>query len=151
MKVITAFFSISLAILIVACSKDKYETKPRLEIKDYNTKEVVPGQDLLIKLNYYDKEGDINGAWIVGIRDRLNQFPLGPDDDRADTFPNPNNPVFLPDFPSRDHGEITFQLPYGSLKESRVENDTVVFRFAITDKAGNKSDTITTDKIVVIL
>jgi hypothetical protein len=151
MKVISAFFCISLAILVVACSKDKYETKPRLEIKDYSAKEVFPGQELRIRLNYYDKEGDINGAWIVGIRDRLNLFPLGPNDDRADTFPNPNNPVFLPDFPSKDHGEITFQLPYETLKESQNENDTIIFRFAITDKAGNKSDTITSDKIVVIL
>jgi hypothetical protein len=151
MKVIPVLFALSLAILVVACSKDKYETKPRLEIKDYNTKEVSRGQDLRIRLNYYDKEGDIDGAWIVGIRDRLNQFPLGPNDDRTDTFPNPNNPVYLPDFPAKDFGEITFQLPYDALKESQVENDTMVFRFAITDKAGNKSDTITSDKIVVIL
>ena len=37
-----------------------------------------------------------------------------------------------------------FNLPYDFLKESTVENDTILFRFAVTDRAGNKSDTVET-------
>lgn len=146
MRVIPAIFAFSLAILLIACGKDKFETKPKLEIKDYNTRELFNGQDLRIRLNFFDKEGDLNGAPVFGEIVRLNLFPLGPDQDKVDTFQ-----TFLPEFPSKDNGEISFQLPYGFLKESTVENDTLVFRFAVIDLAGNKSDTITSDQVVIHL
>ena len=146
MRVIPAIFAFSLAILLIACGKDKFETKPKLEIKDYNTKELFVGQDLRIRLNYFDKEGDLSGAPVFGEIIRLNLFPLGPDQDKVDTFQ-----TVLPEFPSKDNGEISFQLPYGFLKESPIENDTLVFRFAVTDLAGNKSDTITSEQVVIHL
>ncbi len=146
MKVIPAIFVFSLAILFIACGKDKFETKPRLEIKDYNTKELVAGQDLVIRLNYFDKEGDLNEAPVIGIIKRTNILPLGPNQDKVDTFR-----TTLPQFPAKDNGEIRFQLSYNFLKESTVENDTLVFRFAVTDLAGNKSDTITSDQVVIHL
>jgi hypothetical protein len=146
MKMIPAFFIFSLAVLVIACGKDKFETKPKLEVKDYSTKELFQGMDLRIRLNYFDKEGDLDGAPVFGEIVRLNLFPLGPNQDKVDTFI-----TTLPEFPEKDNGEISFQLPYSYLKESTVENDTLVFRFAVTDKAGNKSDTITTDKVIIHL
>ena len=86
MKTIPAIFVFSLAILLIACGKDKFETKPKLEIKDYNTKEVFPDQEFRIRINYFDKEGDINGAPVFGDITRLNMFPFGPDQDKVDTF-----------------------------------------------------------------
>lgn len=47
---------ILLVTIIVACSKNKLETKPSIEVKSYNTKEVFPGQDLIINLEFGDKE-----------------------------------------------------------------------------------------------
>ncbi len=157
MKTIPAIFVFSLAILLIACGKDKFETKPRLEIKDYSTKELFPGETLRIRLNYFDKEGDLNGGLAYAIRQRLNVLPLGlGDNDKVDTFPNPNNPTALPDFPPKDNGELTFQLDWASLIESApsndpnvIKNDTVIFRFVVTDRAGNTSDTINTDRIVL--
>lgn len=149
MKVISATFVASVAILLVACGKDKYETRPRLEIKDYNTKDLVQGQDLRIRLNFYDKEGDLNGGTAFAIRERLNMLPLGQGEDKVDTFPNPNNPTALPDFPPEDKGELTFQLGWADLKESLSDNDTVFFRFVVTDRAGNTSDTVDSDRIVL--
>jgi hypothetical protein len=146
MKATPVFFVLSLAILLIACGKDKFETKPKLEIKDYNTKELFPGQDLRIRLNYFDKEGDINGAPVFGEIIRLNIFPLGPNQDKTDTFQ-----TNLPQFPSKDNGEISFQLSHGFLKESTVENDTLIFRFAVTDLAGNKSDTVISEQVVIHL
>ena len=149
MKMISAFLTFSLAILLFACGKDKFETKPRLEIKDYNSKEIFgprnpgdPGDVLKIRINYFDKEGDLNEVPIIAIRKRLNLFPENRD--LVDTFR-----TSLPDFPAKDNGEISFQLPYGSLSESTVENDTIIFRFAVTDRAGNNSDTVTSEQIVI--
>ena len=146
MKVIPAIFIFSLLLLLLACGKDKFETKPKLEIKDYSSKELFKGETLKIRLNYFDKEGDLNKSPVIGIRKRLNFIPLPSSQDKADTFRNN-----LPDFPVNDNGEITFQLDYDRLKESQIENDTILFRFAVEDRAGNKSDTVTTDQIVIHL
>jgi hypothetical protein len=146
MKTIPAVFVLSLLVVLAACGKDKFETKPKLEIKDYNSKEIFPGEDLRIRMNYFDKEGDLSEAQMIGILQRLNIFPLAPGQDKVDTFRNN-----LPEYPENDDGEITFQLPYDFLKESTVENDTIRFRFAVTDKAGNNSDTINSDPIVIHL
>ena len=146
MRTLPGIFFISMLILLIACGKDKFETKPKLEVKGYSSREIFPGDMMTIRLNYYDKEGDLSGAPVVGILRRLNLFPLAPGQDKVDTFS-----TVLPEFPKKDNGEITFQLPFDFLKESVVENDTLVFRFAVTDLAGNKSDTITTDQIVIHL
>jgi hypothetical protein len=145
MKTILVPLSVLLAFVLVACGKDKFETKPRIEIKSYSSKEIHQGESLRIRLNYYDKEGDLDEGTFTAIRDRLNLLPLGPVD-LADSFGS-----LLPKFPPKDQGEINFQIDYGRLKESTIENDTMVFRFYASDKAGNKTDTITSDKIVVYL
>jgi hypothetical protein len=131
-------------ITLIACNKDKFQTKPRLEVKDYSSKEIYPNDKLVIRLNYFDKEGDLDS--ITGIINRINILPLSPGQDKADYIRNK-----LPEFPAKDFGEITMQLDYGFLKESTVENDTLIFRFTARDKAGNTSDTINTDKIVIHL
>lgn len=146
MKRIPPIFIFSIALLIIACGKDKFETKPKLEIKDYSSKELVKGEVLTIRMNYFDKEGDLNGAPVIGIIKRTNLIPLPTAQDKVDTFRNN-----LPNFPSKENGEISFQLPYDFLKESQTENDTLVFRFSVADLAGNKSDTITSDTVVIIL
>lgn len=146
MRAIPAIFLVSVAILMIACGKDKFDTKPRLEIKDYSSKEIRQGDQLRIRLNYYDKEGDLNGSPVLGVLRRLNLVPLPTGQDKADTFR-----YNLPEFPEKDQGEISFQLPFDFLKESLTENDTIRFRFAVEDLAGNKSDTIESDQIVVIL
>jgi len=146
MRTLPVIFFISLVTLLIACGKDKFETKPKLEVKGYSSKEIFQGDMMTIRLNYYDKEGDLSGAPVVGILRRLNLFPLAPGQDKVDTIS-----TVLPEFPKKENGEITFQLPFDFLKESVIENDTLVFRFAVTDLAGNKSDTITTDQIVIHL
>jgi hypothetical protein len=146
MKTFPAIFAVSLAILLIACGKDKYETKPKLEIKDYSSKEIFAGSQLNIRISYFDKEGDLSQAPIIGILRRLNIFPLPPSLDKVDTIR-----TNLPEFPKNDDGEITFSLPYDFLKESTTENDTIMFRFSVTDRAGNTSDTVDSAPIVIHL
>jgi hypothetical protein len=141
MKTLPAIFIISLATLLTACGKDKYETKPLLKFKEYD-RIVDSARTLTIRINYFDKEGDLDDAPIIGIKERLNNFPP-PSVNLGDTFR-----VNLPAFPPKDFGEITFQLDYSRLDESTQQNDTIRFRFAVTDRGGNTSDTITTDIIV---
>lgn len=131
------------AILFAACSKDKFETKPKIEFAEY-TKIVDPGGQFSARINYYDKEGDLNGGTLVALRVRLNNNPpIAPGEYKAEVYP-----YTLPNFPSKDKAEILFQLPYFSLDETLVRNDTCLFKFVVTDKAGNASDTLVSDVIV---
>lgn len=149
MKHIFPLLAISFVVLAASCGKDKFQTKPLIEIKDYNTKNVVRsanGNELRITLKYFDKEGDMSRAQFFAVRERLNVRPLPPANDKADTLR-----YNLPDFPDEDQGEIVFELGHlAFLKESATENDTLVFRIAVTDRGGNKSDTIRTDKLVIV-
>ena len=147
-KITPAILISSLSFLLFACDKDKFETKPLIEVKSYSSKEIFQNGTLTIRLNYYDKEGDLGTGPFWAARYRLNAQPLGTSDaDRADSLN-----YALPEFPARDKGEILLELKYDNfLKESFTQNDTIFFRIAVEDKAGNKSDTINTDPIVILL
>ena len=145
MKTIPVLLVLSLLVVVCACSKDKFESKPRLEIKSYSTKELRTGETLKITLNFFDKEGDINGDSAVAIISRQNIVPLPPLQDKIDVIH-----ALLPNFPPKDKGEIFFQLGWDFLKESLGENDTLIFRFAINDRKGNLSDTVNSEKVVIL-
>jgi hypothetical protein len=148
MKAIPAILILSVGIFLLACNKDKFETKPRIEVKSYSAKQIPQHGQLTIRINYFDKEGDLGTGQFYAFRKRLNGLPLGTSDaDRPDTLRYP-----LPAFTPEDKGEIFLQLNYDDfLKESVSKNDTIIFKLAVADKAGNKSDTITTDQIVILL
>lgn len=143
MKRIPILLVAATCILIAACSKDSYETKPTIKIKDYNTREVVQNQTLTITLEYFDKEGDLGQGWVYGILDRQNVNPSN--------IPNATElMVPLPKFPDRDHGEIEFRIAYRSLEHTSYENDTFLIRVFVADRDANFSDTLTTEQIVSI-
>lgn len=147
MKTILAVLVLSLAFVLFSCGKDKFATKPLIEIRSYSSKTVPPGGQLTIRLNYFDKEGDLGKGAFWAARYRLNAFPLPRGEDRADTLN-----YLLPEYPAKNQGEVILQLDYNTfLKESTTQNDTIFFRIAVTDINGNKSDTISTDPIVILL
>ncbi len=143
MKTILVIFLFTVGVLLIACGKDKFETKPRIEVKDYNSKIIPPNGSLVIRLNYFDKEGDLGTGQLYIYRDRLNLRPGN--QDRADTFR-----YQLPEFTNRDKGEIRIEFSAAELTESSVENDTLRFKIAVADLANNHSDTITTETIVIL-
>ena len=145
MKTLLALITLAIVFATVACSKDKLETKPRIKITEYSSKELMEGEILTIKLNYYDKEGDVGLAQMMSRKIRLNNSPpIPPGSYKSDSLDG-----YLPDFPDKSSGEISFRLDYNTLDESQVQNDTIQFRFALTDRAGNTSDTILSDVIVI--
>lgn len=151
MKTILAICVLVFTLFIIACSKGKFETQPRIEVKSYSTKVVPNRGGLVIHLNYYDKEGDLGGGDFFAARYRTNQKPLGTGDNIiADTLDAAHG-YTVPVFPAKDQGEIDLTFDYNFLKESISENDTIFFRIAVSDKAGHHSDTISTDKIVILL
>ena len=105
---------------------------------------MLPGGSLVISMDYFDKEGDLDS--IFGNKMRFNTDPeILPNQYLADTF---NYPLMVQT--AKNQGEIAFQLEYGLLNEQPVFNDTIKFKFYVKDRAGNVSDTIITNQIVAI-
>lgn len=99
-------------------------------------------RNLTVYITYTDKEGDLSEGKLYYKPIRLNKRPFPPDYN-LDTSA-------LPKYPKEPQGEIQVNLLYQNLHRSDLENDTIHIRFAVTDKAGHTSDTITTEKIVVL-
>jgi len=132
-------------LVLVACGKNKLNTRPSIEIKNVNTTDVLPGQQLVIDLNYKDKEGDLGGGLITYVRERLNIKPIQDpqSNDKADTTRS-----ILPDFPKTTSGEIELKIDGTYMSEDPFENDTMNFKIYVTDVAGNTSDTFVVGPVV---
>ncbi|MET0392333.1 MAG: hypothetical protein ABW019_04295 [Chitinophagaceae bacterium] len=145
MRSIPVFAILSLTMLLAACGKDKFETKPLLEIKDYSAEAVSQGESVRIRVNYYDKEGDLGEGDFTYIRVRTNKTPIpNPGTyDKTDTIRSK-----VPVFPSKNTGELTFNVAYEFMDEDPNRNDTMYFKIAVVDIKGNASDTITTGLFV---
>jgi hypothetical protein len=145
MKRIPVLAILSLAVLIAACSKDKFQTKPRIEVKSYSSKEIPRNGTLILRLNYFDKEGDIGEGHFYLFRQRTNKIPANAEKPDILNYT-------LPVFTNKDQGEIRLDLQeVNFLSEDTRQNDTMFFKIAVTDRAGNTSDTLVTDQIVVLL
>ena len=132
--------------LIAGCKKDNYLTSPKIIIKSITPSDVKQGGTLTTILQFTDKEGDLGGGELIIIRNRLNRRPLPNNYIKTDTIRNT-----VPEFPVKSLGEMNVVLEYNNfLKESPIENDTIVLKFAVKDVKGNKSDTISTRKIVIL-
>ena len=136
-----------LSIMVLAsCDKDKFQTKPSIEIKSLSTKE-VPAQNgtMNIRLNYTDKEGDLGKGILTYIRIRTNGTPIpNPNNnDKIDTVRTP-----IPDFPSKNNGELDILFNYNFMDEDPFRNDTMYFKITVQDRGGNNSDTISTPSVV---
>ncbi|MBL7698060.1 MAG: hypothetical protein JNK79_07870 [Chitinophagaceae bacterium] len=151
---------LAFAVVVVACDKNKLETRPSLKIKNVNTSEVFPGQQLIVTLEYKDKEGDLGNGFVTYVRNRLNGTPLDPLLDKTDTVERP-----LPDFPKTTTGDIEVKIDYAFMDEDPGTpeipatpttpaipavpvNDTMIFKFYVKDAEGNVSDTLSTGTIV---
>ena len=143
---ITVIFALVLIIAVVAsCGKDKFKTQPQIEIKSINKKTIGRQDILTIRLRFTDKEGDLANGKFVYIPKRLNIRPLPPTIPTYDSVRLP-----IPTFPNENDGEFDLELAWINLHKSDIENDTITMRFVVVDRGNNKSDTVSTDKLVIL-
>lgn len=144
--------AVLLVVLVAACSKDKAETRPSLKLKSMNGDIVPAGAQLLIEFDFTDKEGDVNNALFVQ-KIRTNKQTTAT---IRDTFSLP-----VPEFPKNTSGIIQATLDYSAHLVSAInppkdpvtnknQNDTLLLRFVLRDRAGNVSDTVATGPVVVL-
>ena len=151
MKKITVY--VILALFLVSCDKDKFETKPHLKILTDGNVIIPAGSGFNVDLEFTDKEGDVDDSIFVR-KERLNKRVV----------PTVRNSFWLkiPDFPDASKGEITLNLEYqnhlisatnplfipGSSPPTK-EPDTLNLKFIVMDKEKNKSDTVTLNNVIV--
>ena len=145
------FFSFLTALIVLACSKDKFQTKPQLTLKSID-KTVDSGQNFRAIIQFTDMEGDVQDTMFFKKR-RVNMraTPV-----RLDSFF-----LQIPDFPKRDQGEFEINIGYSDISAAinpivpgsnprRREPDTLQIRIAVQDNAGNTSDTLVINDVVII-
>jgi len=151
MKTRISLFAI-IVFVVVACGKDRFETIPKLKLKSRNTDIVAINGNLVLHIEYTDKEGDVSDSLLI-VRERLNL---------RGTTQLPASPYGIPDFPPTDKGEFEVTLGYqfglvfglGPLRVPgsnpvRNEVDTLRLKIVARDRAGNKSDTLVVDNVYV--
>ena len=141
-----------LGLVIAACNKDKFQTKPTLELKSMNGNVIPVGSSLLVEFEFTDKEGDVNDTLFVK-KVRLNKLKVPT---IRDSFGLP-----VPDFPKNTKGTIqvlmdnAFYLasaanPPKDPVSGKNQSDTLILKFTLKDRANNVSDTVTTGQIIVL-
>jgi hypothetical protein len=141
-------------ILAVACSKDKFQTKPSLKLVSTSSKEVPINGFLEVTLEYTDKEGDLSDSIFVR-KIRTNQRTTATVAARDSLW------YKLPAFPNTSKAEVVLRLGYTNLQSAinppsipnttppQKESDSLTLKFVIQDKEKNKSDTVTLTGVVV--
>ncbi len=137
---------------LVACDKDKFETKPQLKLKSVNNNEVRFNGNLVVTMEFTDKEGDVTDSLFV-IRERINV--RGP-------IVAATSPFKIPTFPERNQGEIQVSFDFQTqlipglpsiripgTVPSQYEPDSLILKFVARDKEGNVSDTLAVSDIFV--
>ncbi|MGE5518643.1 MAG: hypothetical protein ACM3VS_01870 [Candidatus Dadabacteria bacterium] len=138
---------LSLILIFSACSKDKFQTKPQVEIKSLSPGQVYKGQFFEFIATIRDKEGDLQDSVLL-VKKRYNGSSLL----TADTTRLYIAPLAFPDKQQIDFSAL---FAYGELVDGTIfQNLEQVDRdFAIgiivRDKAGNKSDYVESGKIVL--
>lgn len=142
---------VSLFVLVIACNKDKFQTKPQISLKSIT--EYVPKQgQLLAVIHYTDKEGDIQDT-LFAIQQRINI--RGRATGLLASYPIPKN------MPDNSQGDINLTLNWGQhltsftdipvpgAGQNAKEPDSLIFRFVLKDKANNVSDTLVSPLVIV--
>jgi len=143
----------AISLVLVSCSKNKFTTKPQVKFKESSSDAYTKGSDIEFILSFTDAEGDFPGKIFI---QRLSA------DCPSDTMFKETR--FLPEFPTSSNFEGDIKLLYslgtnngttpGIMTEPPYDlcGDTLAcyFRFAIEDKAGNKSDTVASQTIFLV-
>lgn len=131
-------------LMITACGKDTFQSKPQLFLNSVSTTTVPVGGDLQIYMRLTDKEGDFqNTIWVKKVTTKC------PSSNFADSLLY-SIPGDVPHTSNFD-GEIKVSFTYAfELQPRCTRPDTAVFSFWMKDEKGNQSDTVSTPPIIIL-
>jgi hypothetical protein len=135
-----------IAGVLTGCSKDDINSKPTLKLKFVSGNVVPVNGRLVFQFDFTDQEGDVSDTLFVK-KVRLNRRVVPT---IRDSFA-----LKVPNAPAKQKGIIEIELGYQNFlitgnPSGTPENDTLLFKFALKDKAKNISDTLTSERIVIL-
>lgn len=153
MKTNYSLFFVLALFLLIACRKNKFTTKPQLRIRSVSTNVVPVNGSITFTIEFTDKEGDVKDTLFVK-KVRLNKK----------VTPTIRDSFFyvIPSYPDTKKGDFIVDLNYISIESAitppiipgsnpqQRESDTLLVKFLARDRAGNKSDTVTSGRVIVI-
>lgn len=144
-------FFAATAFALAACTKDKFETIPQINIDSFGPSEVTKGQVIRLIATVTDKEGDVQDS--VVFRRKIYSVTTG-NHLTTDSIVNNLKDIGVP---SKNKFELQLSLVYGEINEAigPIQNNGsgvdrhLSIEVYIKDKAGNRSTTVETDKILL--
>lgn len=137
--------------VLAACSKDKFETVPKVEIKEFGPGEVVKGNIIELRAVVLDQEGDIQDSLLV-VR-KLYNVSTGQMLGNADTT---RLTIKALGAPPEKETELFVRYLYGESRPdvAPIENLVPVDRgytlgLIVIDRAGNRSQYVESKRIVL--
>lgn len=131
------------AVFMTACEKTSMQSKPVLKINSISSNQILAGDDLQIKLQLSDQEGDfLDTIWFKKTTTRC----------LRSNFSDSSLLQIPSDLPRTKNfsGELIVTLNYSVALQPRCfSSDTAVFSFWVKDEQGNKSDTVKTSSIII--
>lgn len=144
---------VAAGLLLTACDKDKFQTKPTIEVKSFEPGIVPIGGSMQVRLQFSDKEGDVDDSvTVIRLRKNSREFE-----------PRPFTRQFkIPAFPDKTKGELSLNLAWATFLtlqnpplripgQNINEPDTLQLSFSVKDAAGNRSDTVTLSSDIVVI
>jgi hypothetical protein len=137
-------------LLLAACTKDKFTTKPQLKVKTINATDISDDQTLIITLDLTDKEGDF--STFFAIKKSVASCPASDYVDSSSLFSIPQDFIDA----KKKEGDVVITLDRTNrggnsctASGGGAKIDTAVFSFWTRDRAGNTSDTVSTEPIII--
>lgn len=131
------------ALIIAACKKDKYSTRPAVSFLSYEPGTLDSStQQLFVKFNVKDGDGDIENAIFLStiIGSLPNRIP-------DSNFTKFDMPSIEANRGNNINAEVTVKLITSDFKlwsEPSTKKDSFRIKVYLKDKSGNTSDTIYT-------
>jgi len=143
------FATLFFLLVTISCKKDKFTTKPELKIKSVNSTEISGDQTLEFIIRLTDKEADFTPYFGI---EATTTSCLSSDFVDSTIFQIPDQFIRS----KNNDGDIVLDLPK-VLRHSNLclgtsnepITDTTVFSFWTKDKAGNVSDTASSQPIII--
>lgn len=154
MKLIWA--AVLFVLISASCSKDKFESKPTLKLKEMIGNYAPRDQNTMVQyvLEYTDAQGDIAGM-PIWVQKNSSKSPCDPDPTILPSYTDSLSFAISSEVPpsSNQKGEITITIKEQYFARIKCNpTDTVeqaVFKFWFKDQAGNVSDTVTAPPITI--
>src|SRR3954471_779168 len=96
---------LSISIVLFACDKNKFETKPQIKVKSVNEGDVSFSGTVSVTLEATDKEGDLGKGSFTYLPQLMNKRRLQPG-----IPPYAPITVDIPDFPNKPKTELELHI-----------------------------------------